>query len=69
MSHVPEHKPFELRGTELRDAVVQYATNPIFLDNEEWENNDNPYRRQLRPQVLPSLDFDQVPGITRYSPM
>jgi Iron-containing redox enzyme len=62
MSHVPEHKPFALHGAELRDAVVQYATNPIYLDNEEWENDDNPYRRQLRPQVLPHLDFDAVPG-------
>ena len=62
MSHVPEHKPFGLHGAELRDAVVQYATNPIYLDSEEWENDDNPYRRQLRPQVLPYLDLDRVPG-------
>lgn len=62
MSHVPDHKPFSLGGAELREAVVQYATNPIYLDSEEWENDDNPYRRQLRPQVLPYLDFDRVPG-------
>ncbi|MEV4432106.1 iron-containing redox enzyme family protein [Streptomyces sp. NPDC049585] len=62
MSHVPQHIPFELSGKELRDAVVQYATNPIYLDNEDWLNHDNPYRRQLRPQVLPHLDFDAVPG-------
>ncbi|MFD7784433.1 iron-containing redox enzyme family protein [Streptomyces nojiriensis] len=62
MSHAPQHVPFELGGTELRDAIVQYATNPIFLDNLDWQNDDNPYRRQLRPQILPHLDFDKVPG-------
>ncbi|TDD95302.1 iron-containing redox enzyme family protein [Actinomadura rubrisoli] len=62
MSAVPEHRPFQLDGAALRDAVVQYATNPIYLDNEEWENDDNPYRRQLRPQVLPHLDYDKVPN-------
>ncbi|MBZ4018703.1 iron-containing redox enzyme family protein [Streptomyces purpurogeneiscleroticus] len=63
MSHVTRpYIPFELRGQELRDAVVRYASNPIYLDNEEWENSDNPYRRQLRPQVLPHLDYDSVPG-------
>lgn len=62
MSHVPKHVPFELSGAALREAVVQYATNPVYLDNEDWENHDNPYRRQLRPQVLPHLDFDDVPG-------
>ncbi|MET9789279.1 iron-containing redox enzyme family protein [Streptomyces canus] len=62
MSQVPKHVPFELSGSELRDAVVQYATNPIYLDNEDWENHDNPYRRQLRPQILPHLDYDKVPG-------
>ena len=31
-------------------------------DNEEWENDDNPYRRQLRPQVLQHLKFDKPPG-------
>ncbi len=62
MSHsIPKYQPYELRGEELRDAIVRYATNPIYLDNEEWENNDNPYRRQLRPQVLQHLDFDKPP--------
>jgi hypothetical protein len=63
MSHSrPEYRPHELRGDELREAIVRYATNPIYLDNEEWENNDNPYRRQLRPQVLPHLNFDEPPA-------
>lgn len=63
MSHaLPPYRPFELHGDELRDAIVRYASNPIYLDNEEWENTDNPYRRQLRPQVLPHLDFDRIPG-------
>ncbi|MFE0699541.1 iron-containing redox enzyme family protein [Streptomyces sp. NPDC058872] len=61
MSHaLPPHKPFELTPEQLKEYVVQYATNPIYLDNEEWENDDNPYRRQLRPQVLPYLDFSRV---------
>jgi hypothetical protein len=57
---VPAYRPFELHGSELTEAVVRYASNPIFLDNEEWENDCNPYRRQLRPQVLGHLDFDRV---------
>jgi hypothetical protein len=60
MSHAPTpYEPFELHGDELRAAVVRYASNPIYLDNEEWVNDDNPYRRQLRPQVLKFLDFDR----------
>lgn len=62
MSHSFPYEPYELRGTELRDAVLRYASNPIYLDNEEWENDDNPFRRQLRPQVLQHLDFDRPPG-------
>ncbi|MEU3267366.1 MULTISPECIES: iron-containing redox enzyme family protein [Streptomyces] len=63
MSHAPvPYQPFELRGDALREAVIAYAANPVYTDNEEWENSDNPYRRQLRPQVLPYLDFDRVPG-------
>lgn len=59
MSHVPAYRPFELSEQELRDAVVRYASNPIYLDHEEWVVDDNPYRRQLRPQVLPHLDFSR----------
>ncbi|WP_441249461.1 iron-containing redox enzyme family protein [Kitasatospora sp. McL0602] len=66
MSHTPApHVPFALTGEELRQAVIAYAANPIYRDNEEWENADNPYHRQLRPQVLPHLDFDRVPGRDR----
>ncbi len=57
MSFTPHHTPFELDSQQLKDLVVDFASNPSFLDNEEWENSDNPYRRQLRPQVLPHLDF------------
>lgn len=61
MSHAPKpYEPFVLDPDALREAVVAYASNPIYLDNEEWENHDNPYRRQLRPQVLPYLDFARV---------
>jgi len=45
---------------ELRAAVLRYATNPLYLDNEEWTNDDNPYRRQLRPQALQHLDFSRT---------
>ncbi|MFB7631949.1 iron-containing redox enzyme family protein [Streptomyces sp. NPDC056149] len=61
----PPYTPFELHGDELRNAILRYASNPLYLDNEEWENDDNPYRRQLRPQVLRHLDFDRVPGRDR----
>jgi Iron-containing redox enzyme len=60
VNHVPpayEARP--LGGAELREAVLAYAGNPIFLDGKEWENDDNPYRRQLRPDTLHCLDFDR----------
>lgn len=61
MSHdIPAFEPYELTGDELRRAIVRFASNPIYLDNTEWVNDDNPYRRQLRPQVLAHLDFDKV---------
>jgi hypothetical protein len=52
----------DLPPEEVRHAVTQFAANPLFLDNEEWLNDDNPYRRQLRPQVLAYLDFSRVLG-------
>jgi hypothetical protein len=60
MSKTLTHTPFALTPEELRAAVVRYGTNPIYLDNEEWTNEDNPYRRQLRPQVLEYQDFSTV---------
>lgn len=57
MSHVTAYRPFELSEDELRDAVVRYASHPIYHDNPEWVVDDNPYRRQLRPQVLQYLNF------------
>lgn len=63
MSHsLPAYRPFELGADELREAVMRYATNPLYLDNDEWLNDDNPYRRQLRPQVLQHLDFSTPPA-------
>jgi quercetin dioxygenase-like cupin family protein len=62
---VPPYQPFELSREELRDAVVRYSSNPIYLDNEEWVNDDNPYRRQLRPQVLRHLDFSKALGVNQ----
>jgi hypothetical protein len=55
----PAYEPDLLSGSELTEAILRYATNPLYLDNEEWVNDDNPYRRQLRPQVLPYLSFDE----------
>jgi hypothetical protein len=52
--------PFELSADELRAVAKRYASNPLYLDNEEWTNDDNPYRRQLRPQVLDHLDFSRA---------
>lgn len=65
MSHALTYEPYDLRGDALREAVVRYASHPLYRDNPEWENDDNPYRRQLRPQVLPHLDFDRTPGRDR----
>jgi quercetin dioxygenase-like cupin family protein len=53
----PADEQHRLSGAELRAAVLAFATNPIYLDGEHWENDDNPYRRQLRPQDLRYLDF------------
>ncbi|MGI9093180.1 MAG: iron-containing redox enzyme family protein [Mycobacteriales bacterium] len=49
--------PFVLDSGQLRDAVLRYASNPLYIDGERWLNGDNPYRRQLLPQTLPSFDF------------
>ncbi len=57
MSFTPHHVAFALSPEQLRETALNYASNPLFLDNEEWENDDNPYRRQLRPQVVRHLDF------------
>ena len=62
-TNVPPYRPLELDPDQLRAAVVAYAANPLYLDNEEWTNDDNPYRRQLRPQVLGQLDFSRQSGV------
>jgi hypothetical protein len=54
---VAREDPFELSAEDLRAAAKRYASNPLYLDNEEWTNDGNPYRRQLRPQVIDFLDF------------
>ncbi|GAA2974138.1 iron-containing redox enzyme family protein [Actinokineospora diospyrosa] len=59
MNFVPNHTPFELSPERLRELTLDFASNPIYLDNEEWENTDNPYRRQLRPQIISYLDFSE----------
>ncbi|GLW93437.1 iron-containing redox enzyme family protein [Actinokineospora globicatena] len=59
MNFVPNHTPFELSAERLRELALDYASSPIYLDNEEWENSDNPYRRQLRPQIIKHLDFSE----------
>lgn len=56
------HPDLGLTGSDLAEAILQYASNPLYVDNEEWTNDGNPYRRQLRPQVLRHLDFDRVAG-------
>jgi mannose-6-phosphate isomerase-like protein (cupin superfamily) len=56
---LPPYQPFEQSPEELRAALLRYATNPLFLDSEEWTNDDNPYRRQLRPQALQNVDFSR----------
>ena len=59
MSFTPNHTPFELNPAKLTELALDYASNPLYLDNEEWENDDNPYRRQLRPQIVRYLDFSR----------
>src|SRR4051812_13908885 len=67
---VPTYQPFDLSATELRTAVLRYASNPVYRDNDAWTNEDNPYRRQLRPQGLGCLDFSRPlrrDGALRYA--
>ncbi|MEV6983583.1 iron-containing redox enzyme family protein [Sphaerisporangium sp. NPDC051017] len=59
MSFTPHHTPFELDPARLRELALDFASNPIYLDNEDWENEDNPYHRQLRPQIIKYLDFSK----------
>lgn len=59
MNFVPNHTPFELDSTQLAEVALNFASNPLFLDNEEWENEDNPFRRQLRPQIIKHLDLSK----------
>jgi len=59
MSFTAVYEPFQLSADELSELALRFASNPIYLDNEEWENDDNPYRRQLRPQVIKYLDFSK----------
>ncbi|SER08908.1 iron-containing redox enzyme family protein [Actinokineospora terrae] len=63
MNFVPNHTPFELSAEQLTELTLDYASNSIYLDNEEWENSDNPYRRQLRPQIIKHLDFGKPLGV------
>lgn len=60
MNFKPNYTKFTLDPEQLKEIALNFASNPIYLDNEEWQNNDNPYRRQLRPQVLRHLDFSKV---------
>jgi len=59
MSFSAVYEPFELSPDELNALVLRYASNPIYFDNQAWENDDNPYRRQLRPQAIKYLDFSK----------
>ncbi len=57
-THAPY--PYPLSADALREAVAQYGANPVYQDSAEWFNEDNPYRRQMRPQDLGHLDFSRV---------
>lgn len=59
MSFTPNHTEFSLTPKELTEVALNFASNPLYLDNEEWENSDNPFRRQLRPQIIQYLDFSE----------
>ena len=59
MSFTPNHTPFSLSPEQLTEVALDFASNPLYLVNEEWENSDNPYRRQLRPQIIQHLDFSR----------
>jgi hypothetical protein len=57
VNFIPQHTAFELTPAQLTEIALDFASNPLYLDNEEWENEDNPFRRQLRPQIIRHLDF------------
>jgi mannose-6-phosphate isomerase-like protein (cupin superfamily) len=59
VNFIPQHTRFTLDPAQLTELALDFASNPLYLDNEEWENEDNPFRRQLRPQIIKHLDFSK----------
>jgi Iron-containing redox enzyme len=59
VNFIPNHTRFTLDPAQLSELALDFASNPLYLDNEEWENEDNPFRRQLRPQIIKHLDFSK----------
>jgi len=48
----------DLSGMDaFKDCLLQFGNTPLFFDCEEWETDENPYRRTLRPHVFKYLDF------------
>jgi len=52
-------KPFIIEPEQFKEYLVQYGSNPVFADSEEWLFPHNPYRRPIRPRVLHYLDFQK----------
>lgn len=43
----------------LTDELIEYASNPLFLDSNTWKIERTPYRRSLRPQALSIVELGE----------
>lgn len=59
MSYTQQAKVPLLEPSLFKYYLSKYASNPVFADSDEWLFPDNPYRRPIRPRVLPYLDFSK----------
>jgi hypothetical protein len=50
----------------FKDALLQYADCDLFQDTDAWSRQDRPYERELRPQDLKRLPFDQPIKIRQF---
>jgi nitrosourea synthase len=55
LAHRPE--PFLIDTQQFKTYLTHYGNNPIFADSSTWLATDNPYRRPIRPRVLPYLNL------------
>ncbi|ALM83495.1 iron-containing redox enzyme family protein [Bordetella sp. N] len=50
----------------FKAALLQFANCDLFQDTDSWSREDRPYERELRPQDLKHLHFDQPINIHQF---